>query len=184
MQRKTTYGLLSLGLGALAATAVYLEKTSSYAATKHIRADAPVQTHQRIAIAAPPERVWQLMSDVDAWTSWQPDIVAPHLYGPFQVGTDFSWKSGGLTIRSTLHTVDVNRAIGWSGPALGSFAIHTWTFELQTDGTTEVRVDESMEGWLVRLLKPVFQRALDKSIQVWLARLKQAAEQPAGAEAY
>lgn len=177
MQRKTTYGLLLLGLGAVTATVVVLEKTSSYDSTAtQVNPHAPAQTRQAIEIAAPPETVWRLLSQVDQWAAWQPDITSPHLNGPFQVGSSFDWQSGGLHIHSTLHTVEPLARIGWSGAAFGTFAVHNWTLTRLPNGHTEVRVDEGMEGWLVRLLRPVFQRGLDKSIQFWLARLKQAAE--------
>ena len=178
MQRKTTYGILSLGLGALAATVTFLEKTSTNGASSQVNPRAPAQTRQTVEIAAPPETVWRLLSQVNQWAAWQPDITAPHLNGPFQAGTSFDWRSGGLRIHSTLHTVEPPARIGWSGAAFGTFAVHNWTLTRLPNGHTAVRVDEGMEGWLVRLLRPIFQRGLDSSITRWLAHLKQTAENP------
>jgi len=31
-------------------------------------------------------------------------------------------------ITSTLQTVEIYKKVGWSGPAFGAFAIHTWYF--------------------------------------------------------
>lgn len=61
--------------------------------------------------------------------------------------------------------------IGWYGPALGAFAIHNWHFK-ERNGKTTVYVEESMEGWLVQLLKNKFQTSLDTSIAHWLNYLK------------
>ncbi|WP_223650556.1 SRPBCC family protein [Hymenobacter psoromatis] len=168
---------VSLALGAVAAAVVIAEKTSVYPAAARPNPAAPAQTDQTIRISAPPEKVWQVLSRVNQWAAWQPDISRPHLNGPLQPGTSFDWKTSGLLIHSTLHTVEPNAALGWSGRAFGSFAVHNWTLTAQPDGSTAVRVKESMEGWLVSLLQPVFQKGLDSSIKRWLARLKQQAEQ-------
>ncbi|GAB2796542.1 hypothetical protein HNQ93_004351 [Hymenobacter luteus] len=178
MKRKTVFGLLLLSCTALVAGVVVLEKTSSYPASSQVNPQAPAQTRQVIEIAAPPEKVWQLLSQVNHWSAWQPDIQSPRLNGPLQVGTSFDWHTGGLRIHSTLHTVEPLTRLGWSGAAFGSFAVHNWTLTPLPNGHTRVRVDEGMEGWLVQLLRPVFQRGLDSSIALWLNRLQQAAEKP------
>jgi hypothetical protein len=103
------------------------------------------------------------------------EIESPKINGEFKEGTTFNWKSNGLTITSTLQTVEVNKMVGWSGPAFGAFAIHTWHFTEQ-NGQTTIRVEESMEGWLVKLLKSKFQSGLDKSIDSWLHYLKAESE--------
>ncbi|MDO8366957.1 MAG: hypothetical protein Q7T20_09185, partial [Saprospiraceae bacterium] len=57
-----------------------------------------------------------------------------------------------LLIRLVLHTADTNRAFGWSGQTFGGSAIHNWYFEYK-NGSTLVKVEESMEGWLIALFK-------------------------------
>ncbi|WP_089874432.1 SRPBCC family protein [Epilithonimonas hungarica] len=101
--------------------------------------------------------------------------MTPKINGAFKPGSSFNWKSNGLTITSTLQTVEINKMVGWSGPAFGAFAIHTWYFT-EHNGQTTIRVEESMEGWLVTLLKSTFQSSLDTSIEYWLDALKTEAE--------
>ena len=36
---------------------------------------------------AAPARVWQVWSDIDHWSEWNPDMVASHLDGPLAQGT-------------------------------------------------------------------------------------------------
>ncbi|GAB3636227.1 hypothetical protein GCM10027422_18170 [Hymenobacter arcticus] len=172
-KKKLAYG--TLALGAMVAAIVIIDKKQVYPAETHPNPNAPAKTDQLIRINASPDKVWQLLSRIDDWAVWNSDITAPHLNGALQPGTSFDWKTGGLTIHSTLHTVEPNAALGWSGKAFGAFAIHNWTL-IPHESYTEVRVEESMEGWLVRLLKPIFQPSLDKSIAEWLTSLKQAAE--------
>lgn len=159
----------------LVITVVALEYFSHYNASKTIHVNAPVLTKKKIVINAPIEKVWKIFSDVDNWNAWQKEIVSPKLNGAFKAGIRFNWKSNGLTITSTLQTVEVNKMVGWSGPAFGAFAIHTWYFT-QQDGQTIISVEESMEGWLVKLLKRKFQSSLDTSIEYWLNALKTEAE--------
>jgi uncharacterized protein YndB with AHSA1/START domain len=156
-------------------TIAVLEMTSSYKVTKTIHTDAPVITRQQVLIDAPVETVWKVFSNVNNWPSWQQEISTARINGPFQEGTSFDWKSNGLTIHSTLHTVEAYHTVGWSGPAFGSFAIHTWRFTPQGNHTL-VQVNESMEGWLVTLLQGRFQSGLDTSIVNWLQALKSTSE--------
>ena len=152
-----------------------LEFFSSYKVSTSINENAPVKTVLKIKIKASPEKIWKIMSDVNHWSNWHSDVQEPVLVGTFQKGNSFDWKSGGLTIHSTIHTAVPYSKIGWSGPAFGSFAIHNWTF-IQMNGYTEVRVNESMEGWLVTLMQQKFQKGLEQSLQIWLNNLKSEAE--------
>lgn len=115
------------------------------------------------------------MSEVNQWAAWHPDMQQPVLNGLFQKGNSFNWKTGGLTIHSTIHTAIPYNKIGWSGTALGAFAIHNWTFT-PINGGTAVTVDESMEGWLVQLMRKKFQTGLEQSLHTWLHNLKTEAE--------
>lgn len=167
--------ITALAIGALGLIIVLLEMSSSYQISKTIHTDAPVITKLQIVIEAPVETVWKVFSDVDNWSQWQKEIPGSKINGPFQAGTSFDWKTHGLTIRSTFHTVNSNREIGWSGPAFGSFAIHNWHFIKHGNHTT-VQVEESMEGWLVWLMKNNFQSVNRGSLIYWLNALKSTSE--------
>ncbi|KFF28844.1 hypothetical protein IQ37_09220 [Chryseobacterium piperi] len=153
-----------------------LELTSSYKTSENINRNVPVQTRQQITIHASPEKLYHIMSDVNHWSVWHKDVQDPIMKEPFKKGNSFDWKSGGLTVHSTLHTAIPPYKIGWSGPAFGAFAIHNWTFVPEKNGYTQLIVEESMEGWLVSLLHKKFQTVLEQSLQVWLRNLKTEAE--------
>lgn len=165
--------LLFIAIIALAITG--LELFSSYNESATINSDAPVQTTKRITIKATCEKVWTIMSRIDQWPEWLKDVQSPKIEGEFKVGASFKWESGGLNIKSTLHTVSPYTKIGWSGKAFGAFAIHNWTFT-QINDYTEVQVEESMEGWLVKLMSNKFQTGLEQSLDIWLNNLKTEAE--------
>ncbi|MBT2622232.1 SRPBCC family protein [Chryseobacterium sp. ISL-6] len=172
--KKILLSILAL-VAALVLIIGILELTSNYKVTEDINRNAPVKTQQQIVIHASAEKIYKIMSDVNHWSSWNKDIQDPVMNVPFQKGNSFDWKSGGLTIRSTLHTTIPYRKIGWSGPAFGAFAIHNWMLVPNGDYTTVI-VDESMEGWLVSMMHKKFQSHLEQSLQVWLKDLKTEAE--------
>jgi|GEM_PF-510242 len=173
-KRLLTTGLL---LGAAAGTVLLLEKTRRTAPTMQLNPEAPVRSIHTIRIQAPTERVYELLSNVGQWTSWHPDFAYAHLHGPAEAGSTFDWSvSGFLPLHSTITTAEPGEAFGWSATTLGAFSVHNWTFASR-DGYTEVTAAETMEGWLVSLLKPLMQPALDRGNARWLEYLREAAEQ-------
>ncbi len=140
-----------------------------------INTNAPVFARKEIIIHAPLEKIWQIQSDIENWPSWQPDIVTAKLNGELKAGTTFRWKAQGLNITSRLHTVEPNHRIGWTGTALGMYAIHNWSFDAN-GATTLVVTEESLSGWLTRLMKLFDPHFLEKSLEATLQRLKNIAE--------
>ncbi|WP_080058392.1 SRPBCC family protein [Spirosoma aerolatum] len=136
---------------------------------------APVTCSKRIIINASPDKVWNLLANINNWASWQTDITKPSLNGPVQPGTTFDWKTGGAGIHSTLHTVEPNKSLGWTGKTFGMYAVHNWTLT-EVPGGTQVAVDESMEGFLAGLFKSSFNKNLAKDMQHWLELLKAESE--------
>ncbi|UOU97014.1 SRPBCC family protein [Chryseobacterium daecheongense] len=169
------YSLLIL-IGLLALIITCLEVFTTYTVSESIHKEAPVKTYQEITIDASLQKIYEIMSDINQWAEWHHDVKESRLNGPFKKGSSFDWKSGGLTIHSTLHTTIPGQKIGWSGKAFGAFAIHNWSF-IEHNGKTIVKVEESMEGWLVYLMQNTFQKGLENSLQLWLRNLKLKAEQ-------
>ena len=140
-----------------------------------INHQAPLSTRKEIFIQAPPEIVWKIHTDINGWSQWHPGITMARLDGPLAAGSVFRWKSGGFTLTSTIQVVEPDRRIGWIGKGLGSKAIHIWMLEAHNDGT-QLITEESMEGWLVRLLKGMMHKTLKESLDTWLQSLKKQAE--------
>jgi uncharacterized protein YndB with AHSA1/START domain len=143
----------------------------------HLEPDskAPVISRQHAHIAAPLERVWSLLIDIDCWPEWNPGVPSVELEGSPAPGAIFRWKSGRFTIVSRLQDVEPMKRLSWTGRAAGISAVHAWTFEQEGDGVL-VRTTESLDGLLAHLFKPMLQRFLDISIEQGLHSLKQAAE--------
>ncbi|WP_017297366.1 SRPBCC family protein [Nodosilinea nodulosa] len=141
-----------------------------------INPNAPVSARHQITIHAPAQIIWQILTDIDRWPTWNSNISAATLGGPLQPGTTFGWKSNGTGIVSTLQAVEPHRYLSWTGKVIGTRAIHTWSLEPTGDAVV-VTTAESFEGWLVRLTKGMMQRTLDASLVAWLESLKQRSEQ-------
>jgi len=136
---------------------------------------APVKCRKKIIINAHTVEVWKVLTDINKWTQWQTDIISARMNGPLQEGTTFEWISGGLKIRSTIQTVQPYSVFGWTGKALGLYAIHNWHIT-ELNSQTEITVEESMEGFLAGLFKGMLNKNLDKSLGRWLDFLKTTCE--------
>ena len=140
-----------------------------------INHQAPLVAHKEILIQATPEAVWSIQADINAWKEWQPDISKSQINGALSTGSNFVWTSGGFTIISMLQEVIPQARIAWTGKAMWSQARHIWTFRPQSGGTL-VTTEESMEGWLISIMKILMPNFLDKSLDVWLTALKNKSE--------
>lgn len=140
-----------------------------------INHQAPLVAQREIFIQASPEVVWKIHTDINNWGQWQPGIDMAKLEGPLATGSIFQWKSGGLTITSTIQIVESNQQIGWTGKALGTRASHIWMLKGYNDGTM-LTTEESMEGWLISILKLIMPKFLEESLDTWLQSLKSKAE--------
>jgi uncharacterized protein YndB with AHSA1/START domain len=137
--------------------------------------DAPVLSSVELEIGAPVETVWGLLTAIDRWPSWNPDVKSVSIEGPAVEGASFRWKAGPSTIRSSIVRVDPPRLIAWTGSTLGIKAIHLWRLEPK-NGATLVRTEESYDGLVARLLRRSLQKTLDKALVDGARYLKSEAE--------
>jgi uncharacterized protein YndB with AHSA1/START domain len=145
-----------------------------------INRDAPATAEGELQIDADPQTVFSVISAIDQWPSWNPDVRSVTIQGPVQPGTVFRWKAGPSSLTSTLQVVDPPHQLGWTGTTMGIKAVHLFRFQA-TDGGTLARSEESWEGVLARMLKGYSRKTLDKGIRNVLARLKTEAERRAAA---
>jgi uncharacterized protein YndB with AHSA1/START domain len=145
-----------------------------------IDSNAPLSAKKEIEIIAPVEKVWALLTGIDDWPRWQPDVTRAGLRGDLTSGVDFEWNAKGVNITSTIKQIVPRQIIGWTGKSIGMKAIHLWKFEPK-GGSTHVTTEESLSGWLpglIRVFDPAF---LDKSLTGSLLTLKHEAEKERGA---
>jgi hypothetical protein len=139
---------------------------------------ASVSSRRELEVAAPPELVWEVLTDFGRWQEWNPEVKSMSFEGPLAPGAMFRWKAGPGTIVSTVEEVDPPRYIRWRGRTLSIAAIHEWWFE-DRGGGTHVATEESFSGVLVRVLRRMLQKQLDSSLEDGLGHLKREAERRA-----
>jgi hypothetical protein len=130
-------------------------------------------------VDAPPKAVWEVLTRLEDWPSWNSDVKWMRFDGPLAPGTEFRWKAGPGAIVSRIDRVEPPRYISWHGRTLTIDAYHEWWLESR-DGGTFVRTEEAFFGTLARVLKRPLQKTLDKSFADALERLKHEAERQAG----
>ena len=143
-----------------------------------VNENAPAVSSAEVEVAADPEVVWEVLTAIEAWPGWNPDVTAASLEGELTEGSRFRWKAGRATITSTLQRVEPPRLIAWTGKTLGLRAIHVWRLEAHGAGTF-VSTAESWEGPVARVFRKRMQETLSRAVEAGLGYLKAEAERRA-----
>lgn len=140
-----------------------------------IDSTAPVVYTESIDIRATKEKVWDTLTTINQWHTWNKLVSNCTVHGDIVAGTSFTWKSGGASINSTLHTVAPFMAFGWSGKSMGVYAIHNWRIS-ESNGITTLVVEESMSGFLAWLLSSMLTKQIKTGSHEWLLSIKRVCE--------
>jgi hypothetical protein len=145
------------------------------------RDEAPVSASAEAEIAAPVETTWDVLTNIERWTDWNPDVKSVDVEGEVTTGSVFRWKAGPGTITSTVDRLERPNLIAWTGTTLGGLrAHHVWRLE-ERNGKTHVRTSESFLGLVARLFRRPLRKTLERSLADGLRHLKAEAERQAGA---
>jgi len=136
---------------------------------------AAVVGRSETEVAAAREVVWEVLTGIEHWPSWNPDVKSVSMHGAFAEGSVFRWKTGSAAITSTLEHVEAPRRVAWSGRGYGLEAFHVYALEAR-NGVTVVRTEESYDGLVARLLRRRLQKTLDGALESGLRHLKAEAE--------
>lgn len=146
-----------------------------YAKKHRIDDQAGIKAVKETTIAAPVERVWQLLSDVANWDeTLEPGVRDIQLANGVTVDGRFTRKKSGATMKAQFAVVEPLRELAWTGKAFGAKAVHRFVLEPVGDNETRVVTEESMAGPLFGL---IFNTAkLEAVLDEALVTLKRAAE--------
>lgn len=151
---------------------------------------AQIRYQSEITIDAPLSTVWNLHTDVQNWPTWQQPVTSMKSTGPLAAGAEFQWTTPApatattpattLTITSTVHDLEPDSCVRWSGPAVGDGlsidnGTHVWNFS-EVDGGVLVKTEETWTGAQVDADVPTSTMFLGAGLDAWLADLKTTAE--------
>ncbi|GAB3429437.1 SRPBCC family protein [Actinophytocola sediminis] len=161
--------------------------------------EAAVTRSSEIVIDASLQRVWDVQTDVESWTTWQRAITTIERLDPgaLSATSQFRWttpvpaspytKADTLTITSSVQQLEPGKCVIWQGPAVGKamtidMGVHLWIFTETAEGT-HVYTEESWDAELLRSLKGADYDAvadmLGGGLDLWLQDLKTTVETPA-----
>jgi uncharacterized protein YndB with AHSA1/START domain len=124
---------------------------------------APVVAETELEMQATPDAVWDVLTDVEGWPTWNPDVKSASLQGGFAEGSTFRWKAGPGTISSTIQRVERPSLIAWTGTTFGIKARHVYVLEGRATNTL-VRTSESYDGLVARLFRRQLRKTLDRAL--------------------
>jgi uncharacterized protein YndB with AHSA1/START domain len=136
-----------------------------------VNRNAPVVAADEIEIAASPQTVWDVLTDLESWPRWNPDVKSMSMEGGLAKGSVFRWRAGPGTITSTIQDVRPPTLIAWTGTTFGIKAKHVYRIEPRGEATL-VHTEESYEGLVARLLRGSLQKTLEKGLSDGLRYLK------------
>ncbi|MGW5556541.1 SRPBCC family protein [Micromonospora sp. NPDC003944] len=142
---------------------------------------APVLSRHRVTVTASADTVWRILTGIDAWTTWLPEVPYARIEtpGPLAPGSVFRWSAAGMEIESTIAQVRSRERLVWRGYGGGPdgvLGVHVWTLTPVGTGV-EVSTEESFAGPPVDADPASFQEGLDTVLADWLERLKRTAEE-------
>lgn len=138
---------------------------------------SPVELLLEVEVAAEPERVWAVLTQVRDWPRWHPHMTFAVARGDLAEGTRLDWRADGMRIRSVIQELDPLERFGLSTRMLGGHGRLRWVLEEVAPARTRIRFEESWEGLLVRLLQRTLHRTLTLSRTAWLEALRDRAEE-------
>jgi uncharacterized protein YndB with AHSA1/START domain len=133
--------------------------------------NAPVVAESELEIEARPEAVWDVLTNVEEWPTWNPDVKSVSVQGKLEEGSTFRWKAGPGTIKSTIQQVDPPSRIAWTGTTFGIKAVHVYVLEPR-GAKTLVRTTETYDGLVARLFSKQLRKTLDRALVEGLQHLK------------
>ncbi|WP_417603763.1 SRPBCC family protein [Owenweeksia hongkongensis] len=118
-----------------------------------------MKIHTSIKINGTPQQVWQVLTDFDAYPTWNPFVQS--LTGNVKQGERITVKLPGMTFKPVILVFKENDQLTWLGHLLfkGLFdGEHTFKLEDNGDGTTTFHQSEKFKGLLVGFLKKMLLR--------------------------
>jgi uncharacterized protein YndB with AHSA1/START domain len=118
-------------------------------------------------IAAPADRVWAILSDVERWPSWTASVTSVELDGPLAEGAKARIRQPKLPVTTwTVTEVVPGRSFTWEAKAPGSHATGWHEVTPTGDGSCEVRLAIEQAGPLGALVGLLYRGLTKRYVQM------------------
>jgi uncharacterized protein YndB with AHSA1/START domain len=126
-----------------------------------------VHTEVTFPVAAPAERVWSILSDVERWPTWTASTTEVVLDGPLQVGAVATIRQPKLPKTAwTVTEVVLGRSFTWESKVPGSWAVGEHEITPTGDGGCEVRLRLEQRGPLGSLVGLLYRGLTKRYVQM------------------
>ncbi len=132
-----------------------------------------------IEIAAPPERVWAAMSDVERWPEWTASVTSVERLdgGPFGVGSRARVRQPRFPAAVwTVTALEPGRSFAWQSPAPGLLSVGVHTVDPVGDSAARVTLSLTWSGPLAPAMRLLVGRLSRRYVAMEAQGLKRRCE--------
>lgn len=138
-----------------------------------------VELATTVEIAAPPERVWEVLVDVERWPEWTESVTSAELLdpGPLAVGSRVELAQPRIPKGTyTVIALEPGRSFTWEQRQPGSTVIAHHECHPLPDGGTRVELSVTMTGALGGLVGRLYRNLTVRYLTMEASGLKARAE--------
>ena len=133
-----------------------------------------VHVRNGLHIAAPAKSVWAWLVQAPKWPDWYSNshnvCLQAEPSDQLGLGTRFTWRTFGVSIRSTVLEFVPHERLAWDALGTGVDAYHAWLIT-PAPGGCHVLTEETQYGWAASLGNRIFPNRMSHFHQIWLERL-------------
>ena len=131
-----------------------------------------------VEVAAPPSRVWEVMSEVSKWPEWTPSIISVEApSGPMQLGSEADVQAKG-TPKARWKVTDWRPGEGftWETKVRGARTIAGHEIRAIGDGKSRVTLSIEIPGLMAALFRPFIGKQIVENLELESQGLKKRSE--------
>jgi uncharacterized membrane protein len=141
--------------------------------------DVSVEQHTSIDVAASPDRVWEVLADVERWPEWTDSVSSVRQLdpGPLAVGSRVEISQPRIpTGTYTVTALEPGRAFTWEQRQPGSTVVAHHECVPLPDGGTRVELSVGMSGAIGGIVGRLYRRLTERYLALEAAGLKSRSE--------
>jgi uncharacterized protein YndB with AHSA1/START domain len=133
----------------------------------------PVHIINTLEMSVSPADVWEQLTAAADWPIWYASLSNVQIEDgsrKLSQGVDFTWRTFGADIASTVKEFVPNERLAWDARGTGLRAYHAWLL-IPTPNGCRVLTEETQRGFVARLFKVFMPNRMSHSNQKWLEAL-------------